>query len=103
MFNEGKSVEAILKEFDIIKGTLFEHFYKFLIDGNKLEGSERLMPFLKIEKSKLDDIFKEYDAIGCMSLKPVFDRFGGEVDYEDLKLARVIYLGRQTELIKGVS
>jgi ATP-dependent DNA helicase RecQ len=94
LFNEGKSVEQISEEFGIVYGTIIDHFFKFISEGNRID-QERLVSHLKIDGSKLEVVLKIYDSIGCMKLKPVFDQLDGSVGYDDLKIARIIFLGRQ--------
>jgi hypothetical protein len=38
-------------------------------------------------------VFEAFDQLGIEFLKPVFDRLNGAVNYDDLKILRLIYMG----------
>ncbi|MCD4754432.1 MAG: hypothetical protein K8R75_01315 [Deltaproteobacteria bacterium] len=42
-----------------------------------------------------DHILDKFKDLGTEFLKPVFDALGGETDYENLKIIRLYYLGKE--------
>jgi len=94
LFNQGKSVEEIAEEYDIQAGTVFDHSYKFIIEGNIL-NTEKLFSYSGILKEQMNEIFTEFDSEGTLKLKPIFEKFNERISYDDLKLARIFYLMRK--------
>ncbi len=45
-----------------------------------------------IDKSKQKKVFSEFDENGTVTMKNVFEKFNGEISYNELHLLRVIYL-----------
>jgi hypothetical protein len=41
--------------------------------------------------------FSAFDEVGTAMLKPVFDKMNGELNYEDLKVLRLMYLAGRGE------
>ena len=41
--------------------------------------------------------FAAFDECGPALLKPVFEKLGGKVNYEEMKTLRLIYLAHQSE------
>ncbi len=97
LFNEGRTIEQIAEQFQIMPGTVIDHLHKFLLEGNSLKN-DSILAFSKLTKERQDEVLKIFDKEGTMRLKSVFDEFGGEVGYDELKTMRVYYLSMQRKL-----
>ncbi len=93
-YNNGHSIQQIMQEFNIKANTIFDHFYKYLMEGNILKGHD-ILNFSKIPESKQKVIFVEFDKFGTERLKPIFDALNEQVSYDELRILRIEYLSRQ--------
>jgi ATP-dependent DNA helicase RecQ len=90
LLKEGKSLKEIVKERDMVLGTILQHIEDLKKQG-KLDLKEIKKFFDKdmVKKSKI--IHKAFDEVGIEALKPAFEKLEGRYSYDDLKIARVLY------------
>ncbi|MBX2975863.1 MAG: DNA helicase RecQ [Ignavibacteriaceae bacterium] len=90
-FNDGLSINDLVKKFDIKQGTILSHLYKYLLEGFDLrvDGLQKLS---KVTQDVQKKIFTEFSREGTDKLKPIFDKYNDVVSYDDLHLLRIIYL-----------
>ncbi|MDP2366100.1 MAG: helix-turn-helix domain-containing protein, partial [Ignavibacteria bacterium] len=93
-YNDGKSIKKLAEEYKVLDQTIINHLARFTNEGNKVRVDE-LQKMLSVDKSKQKNIFDDFDENGTLPLKPVFEKFNGEVSYNELQLLRVIYLNKQ--------
>ena len=62
------------------------------MNGNEVptEGLLEMLPKSLTEKK--ERFFTLFGALGTMHLKPIFDELDGKMEYEDLKIFRILYL-----------
>ncbi len=94
MVLEGKSITAIAKERNVTVGTIIGHLEKLAENGRLTEDqAQRLM------SAKLIDAFPSiavaYKKFGTALLGPVFAHFKGKYSFDELKLARVLYVAQK--------
>ncbi|MFH1243802.1 MAG: RQC domain-containing protein, partial [Pseudomonadota bacterium] len=94
-FNSGQPVSKIMEDFNIKQVTVLDHLYKYFQEGNDLIRSDELLLLSTIPSEQRELILDRFAQLGTEFLRPVFDAFGGEVDYEELKILRLYYLGRK--------
>jgi len=102
-FNAGRTLEELAQGFGVKESTVLEYLYGYCLAGNPLR-SEGLLPRISLDRHRLKEVMKAFGALGSHLLKPVFDALNGAVDYGDLKLLRLYYLGLgnpSTSLSKG--
>ena len=90
-FASGKAVKDLLADYQIKKSTLLEHLFKFTVTGNHLNCSE-LLKSSQLNKKERQKVFSLFDRLGTELLRPVSEALNEKVDYEELKLLRLIYL-----------
>jgi ATP-dependent DNA helicase RecQ len=93
-FVSGKTVKDLLAEYYIKKPTLLEHLFKYTVAGNHLNCSE-LLNCSQLNKKEHQKVYGLFDRFGTELLRPVFETLNEKVDYEELKLLRIIYLNRE--------
>jgi len=94
-FNSGQSFSRIMEDFSIKRATILDHLYRYFQDGNSIIKSDEMISLSTVSPEDKRFIFDRFDEFGTERLKPVFDSLGGEVDYEELKILRLYYIGRR--------
>ncbi len=102
-YNNGATIQELMDHFGVQQGTIFNHLSKYIQQGNSLRSDEFLaLPDLPEELSQR--VMRAFELLGTEYLKPVFEEFGGAVDYDDLKTLRLYYLVKQNDnLTSGVN
>lgn len=75
--------------------TFLNHLFRYLQEGNGLIKSDELMALSTVSSEQKDHVLDKFEDLGTEFLKPVFDALGGEIDYEELKIIRLYYLGKK--------
>lgn len=88
---QGKSIATLAKEFNVQEQTIVNHLVRFVIEGHKI-NIDGLAETLSIDKLNQQKVFDEFDENGTLQVKSVFEKFNGEISYNDLHLLRLIYL-----------
>ena len=92
LLEEGKNVSEIAKERDISASTVWTHIEKLLNDKElDLSHIKHLLDDGGYKIAE-EDIFKVIDEIGFEKLKPIYEATGEKYDYDQIRLARVVYL-----------
>lgn len=90
-YNDGSSITELAEEYNVQEQTIVNHLARFTNEGNKVR-IDGLMERITVDKPKQNKVFNEFDENGTLPLKPVFEKFNGEISYNELHLLRVIYL-----------
>ena len=93
-YNDGTSITELAKEYDVQEQTIVNHLARFTNEGNKVRLNE-LLDRVTIDKAKQKKVYEEFDESGTVSLKPIYEKFNGEISYNELHILRVIYLNKQ--------
>lgn len=93
-FNEGESVESLMRRYEVTADTILNHLARYVTAGNKLRLSDEFLALTSASPDQQAAAFAAFDELGSMYLKPVFDKLDGLVTYEDLKILRLCYLSR---------
>jgi ATP-dependent DNA helicase RecQ len=91
-FNEGASVKVLMERHQVTKGTILEHLTKYVLAGNLLRRQDDLLELAPVPFEQRTVAFAAFKELGTALLKPVFDKLNGTVNYEDLKILRLLYL-----------
>lgn len=90
-YNDGKSIEELAEEYKVQEQTIINHLALYTNEGNKVR-MDGLREILTIDKSKQKNVFDEFDENGTLTVKNIFEKFNGEISYNELHLLRLIYL-----------
>jgi len=90
-FNEGASIKELAEEHGIKTQTIVTHIARYANEGHKvrIEGLREQLSLPEKEHKKVFEAFKEE---GIATIKTIFDKFNGEISYEDLHILKIIYL-----------
>lgn len=91
-FNEGLSIDGLIERHKISKGTILDHLSKYVMAGNKLVNQAGLQVQIAVKPEQKDSAFQAFDQHGYTLLKPVFEALHGTVNYDDLRILRMLYL-----------
>jgi ATP-dependent DNA helicase RecQ len=92
-YNDGESLQQLAERYGVTLNTIIDHLVKFLSEGNMLRKPQELQSLAASTPLIQQAVFEAFDQLGIEFLKPVFDRLNGAVNYDDLKILRLIYLG----------
>lgn len=95
-YNDGQSIEELAKEYDVQTQTIVNHLTRFTNAGNKIRLDEP-KKMLAVDESVQKKVYTEFDENGTLSLKPIFEKFNGEISYNELHLLKLIYLNNHNK------
>jgi len=91
-FNEGATIQTLMERHQVTKGTILEHLTKYILAGNALRNGEDLQSQTSATPEQQQAAFAAFDKLSPTYLKPVFDKLNGELNYDELKILRLLYL-----------
>ena len=74
------------------KATILDHLTKYALTGNKLRDGGDLREATSATPEQQRIAFAAFDELSAMYLKPVFDKLNGALNYDELKILRLLYL-----------
>ena len=83
LYSQGKSIEEIAEERQLVEETIFNHLVKCYEEGKKVNWTD--MVDEEIERQVLDAV----DEVGSRYLKPIKGKLPGNISYLDIK--KVLY------------
>jgi ATP-dependent DNA helicase RecQ len=94
-FNAGESLAELMERYRVTAGTILDHLARYVAAGHKLRPSGEILALSSASPDQQAAAFAAFEALGTGMLKPVFDRLGGAVSYEELKILRLCYLSQE--------
>ena len=91
-YNEGQSLETLAEQYQVQPGTILNHLAKYTESGQPLRLGDDLLALSTLTESQQQQVRAAFAELGVAYLRPVFERFGGSLDYEVLKIERLLYL-----------
>jgi ATP-dependent DNA helicase RecQ len=91
-FNAGESIASLMRRHQVMADTILDHLARYVAAGNKLRSSDDLNAMASASPDDQQAVFKAFDQLGTLRLKTVFDELGGRINYNELKVLRLIYL-----------
>jgi len=91
-FNEGAKIQTLMERHQVTVGTILEHLNKYLLAGNTLRSGNDLQSLTSATPDQQQAVFAAFDELGTTYLKPVFDKLNGTLNYDELKILRLLYL-----------
>lgn len=95
LFNTGQTVGKIMEDFNIKRVTVFDHLFRYFQEGNNIIESDDLLSLSTVSSKQKEFVLDRFEEFGIERLRPILDALGGEVNYEELKILRLYYLGRE--------
>ena len=94
-FNAGESLANLMERYRVTAGTILNHLARYVEAGHKLRPSEEILALSSASPDQQAAAFGAFEELGTGLLKPVFDRLGGVVNYDELKILRICYGSRE--------
>jgi ATP-dependent DNA helicase RecQ len=91
-YNHGEACQDLMERFHVTAGTIIDHLTRFLFAGNKLRNGEDLETLAATTLEQKKTAFAAFDELGATTLKPVHAKLDGILDYNQLKIMRMLYL-----------
>ncbi len=81
-----------MKRYQVLPGTILDHLTKFVSAGNTLRNGEDLPLLTSATPEQKNAAFAAFDELSPKLLKPVYDKLDGCLNYEELRILRMLYL-----------
>jgi ATP-dependent DNA helicase RecQ len=94
-YNAGESIASIVERYAVTVGTVLEHLARYAAAGNSLRSGSDLQAYTSTSPDDQQAAMQAFDELGAERLKPVFDKLDGKVNYDELKVLRLMYLSQE--------
>jgi ATP-dependent DNA helicase RecQ len=93
-YNSGESIQDLMSRYKVQAGTILDHLARYAMAGNTLKNIHDLLSFSSLSPNQQQMAFDAFNELGTDYLKPIFDKLNGTVNYDELKILRLCYLGQ---------
>jgi ATP-dependent DNA helicase RecQ len=90
-YNSGESIQSLMKRYQVQMGTIVDNLERFATAGNSLRSSSELSSLTSTSPAEQQVVMKAFNELGTAYLKPIFDKLGGTLKYDELKILRLLY------------
>jgi ATP-dependent DNA helicase RecQ len=91
-YNAGETVQSLMERYHVTAGTILEHLTRYIAAGKTLRSGDDLAALTSVTPEQKQAAFAAFDELGTTFLKPVYDRLHGALNYDDLKILRLLYM-----------
>ena len=91
-YNSGETIQSLMERYHVSVGTILDHLARYLAAGNELRTDSDLQSLTSTTVEQQQAAFAAFDELSPAFLKPVFDRLNGALNYDQLKILRMLYL-----------
>ncbi|MBI2332398.1 MAG: DNA helicase RecQ [Chloroflexi bacterium] len=91
-YNAGETVAALMERYRVTMGSIIENLMRYMAAGNRLRVGVDLKALVKASPEQQQAAFAAFDEVGTALLKPVFEKLNGVLNYDDLKVLRMVYM-----------
>jgi hypothetical protein len=91
-YNAGETVQSLMQRYQVTSGTILDHLARYLAAGNKLRTDSDLVSLITATPEVQQAAFNAFDELSPTFLSPVFNKLSGAINYDDLKVLRMLYL-----------
>lgn len=96
-YNAGDTVDDLMRRYGVAVGTILDHLSRYLAAGNALRKDSDLQSLTSATPDQQQAVFAAFDELSSTYLKPIYDKMNGALNYDDLKILRLLYLISQQE------
>ena len=82
---EKKSIEEIAEDLELTSNTIINYIGRLLIDDSSLD-----VEYIKNSVEGYKEIVKSFEKHGMEKIGPIYNDFGGNVEYSDITLVKVL-------------
>ncbi|MCX6150244.1 MAG: DNA helicase RecQ [Ignavibacteriales bacterium] len=90
-YNAGTSLEILVAQYKVKLSTIINHLGRYVNEGNKVR-IDGLLKYITLSPYRHQKIFDEFKKDNSDKLSPIFEKYKGEISYNDLHLLRIIFL-----------
>ncbi len=87
---EKKSIEEIAEIIELTPNTVVNYIGRLLGDDSSLD-----VDYIKKSVEGYNDIVKAFEKLGMEKIGPIYSEFGGNVEYADITLVKVLMMGKK--------
>jgi ATP-dependent DNA helicase RecQ len=91
-YNAGESIPSLMQHYGISQATIVDHLARYLEAGKALRIGSDLRSLVSIPQSEQARAHIAFAELGTNLLKPIFDRLGEQISYDELKVLRLLFL-----------
>jgi hypothetical protein len=81
-----------MERYQVTAGTILDHLTRYLSAGNSLRNGNDLHGLTSATPEQKQAAFAAFDELSPTFLKPIYEKLNGELNYDDLKILRMLYL-----------
>jgi len=96
-YNSGATIQDLMFQYDVQMATILNHLENFRDAGNTLRPAVELESAIKLPSDVQAKVAEAFAESGDAALRPVFDKLGGTVSYDDLRLIRFLTRSLQAQ------
>jgi ATP-dependent DNA helicase RecQ len=93
-YNDGASVKDLMERYQVTVGTVIDHLTRYALAGSRLRNGEDFQSLTSTSPEDQQAALAAFEELGAEYLKPVFDKLGGRINYDELKILRLCHLAR---------
>jgi len=91
-YNAGETIPSLMERYHVSMSTILEHLSRYLAAGNKLRQGEDLQALTSSTPEQRQTVFAAFEELGPIFLRPVFDKLNSSLNYDELKVLRLLYM-----------
>jgi ATP-dependent DNA helicase RecQ len=91
-YQSGEIIAALAERYQVTVGTVVDNLARYAESGRALRCGDDLLALAPASPDEQEAAFAAFAELGTAFLKPVFERLDGRLEYDALKLLRLIYL-----------
>jgi ATP-dependent DNA helicase RecQ len=91
-YNTGETIQSLVERYHVTVSTILEHLTRYLAAGNKLRMGIDLEALTSVTPEQKEAAFAAFDELSPTFLKPVYDQLNSALNYDDLKILRLLYM-----------
>lgn len=91
-YNAGDTVQSLMERYQVTAGTILDHLTRYLNAGNSLRNGEDLHELTSATPEQKQAAFVAFDEFSPTFLKPIYEKLDGELNYDQLKILRMLYM-----------
>lgn len=84
-------MEELTRKYGVTVGTILDHLSRYLAAGNSLRKDSDLQSLSSASPKLQQAVFAAFDELSATHLKSVYDKLNGALNYDELKILRLLY------------
>jgi ATP-dependent DNA helicase RecQ len=93
-FNAGKSLSELVEQYQVKVITILDHLTLYTQEGGELRATDEFAQILALPPELQAATLAAFAELGPEKLRPVYDRMNALVNYDELKILRLIFLSQ---------